>query len=79
MSTAIQRDLFGARVGEYELPANAQIGTCHSCNASVAWVRTKNDKWTPLSLATVEERDGVRYALTHFSDCPEAKEWSRKR
>lgn len=73
----IQRDIFGGRKGEYELPANIQIGKCHSCQADVAWIKTKNDRWTPLSLATVETRDGIKYALTHFSDCPEAKEWSK--
>jgi hypothetical protein len=75
----LQRDLFGGRTGEYPIPDDAQLGTCHSCQAPVAWVRTKNDRWTPLSLATVETRDGQRYALTHFSDCPDGKKWSKKR
>lgn len=72
------RDLFGARKGEYELPAHAQLGTCHSCGAPVAWIQTKKRRFMPLSIATIEERDGVRYALSHFIDCPDATKWSRR-
>jgi hypothetical protein len=73
-----QRDLFGARVGEYELPPHVQLGTCHSCQAPVVWTRTKKDRPVPLSVATIEERDGIRYALSHFADCPDAKKWSKR-
>lgn len=75
----VQRDLFGGRVGEYAIPPHAQIGTCHSCQAEVAWIRTQHDQWMPLSLATAETRDGMRYALPHFADCPEAQQWSKRR
>lgn len=78
MTVDVQRDLFGARQGEYEVPSNAQIGTCHSCQAPVVWTKSKNDKWLPLSVATIETRDGVRYALSHFVDCPDAKKWSKR-
>jgi hypothetical protein len=73
-----QRDLFGARRGEYELPPNAIPRTCASCGAGMVWIRTAAGKALPLSVATIEERDGVQYALAHFSDCPQAKEWSKK-
>lgn len=33
----------------------------------------------PLSLTTVDERGGVRYALTHFADCPHGREWRKSR
>lgn len=72
------RDLFGARRGEYELPEHATPTTCRSCGASMVFVRTAQGKALPLSLATVEEREGKRWALAHFSDCPNAKEWSGK-
>ncbi len=74
----VQRDLFGARQGEYELPPHAQLGTCHSCNAPVAWIQTANKRFMPLSIATIEERDGVKYALSHFADCPDSKKWSKR-
>lgn len=73
-----ERDLFGARKGEYAIPPHAQLGTCHSCKASVVWIQTAAKRFMPLSVATIEERDGVKYALSHFSDCEHAKEWRRR-
>jgi hypothetical protein len=29
-------------------------------------------------MPTIEERDGIKYALPHFVDCPDAKDWSKK-
>lgn len=72
------RDLFGGRPHEYELPPNAHPTRCASCGAGMVFVRTPNGKMMPLSLATVEERDGIRYALPHFVDCPQAKDWSKR-
>lgn len=71
-----QRDLFGARIGEYEVPANGAIATCRSCGAVMVWTKTHKGRAMPLSVATVEERDGTRYALAHFVDCLDAKKWS---
>lgn len=73
-----QRDLFGARVGEYEVPDNAQLQTCRSCGADMLWAQTPNGNSVPLSVASIETRDGKRYALSHFVDCPNAKEWRRR-
>lgn len=78
MITDVQRDLFGARVGEYDVPPNAQLGTCHSCKAPVVWIRTKKDRPMPLSVATIETRDGMRYALSHFVDCVDAGKWRKR-
>jgi len=66
------------RKGEYELPPGGQVETCRSCGAQIVWAVTANDRAIPLSLATVQHRDGVAYCLPHFVDCPEAKDWSRK-
>lgn len=74
-----ERDLFGARPHEYELPAHPYVARCHSCGAGIVWVRTKNGKAMPLSAATIETRDSVRYAIVHWADCPQAREWSTKR
>jgi hypothetical protein len=72
------RDLFGARPGEMVLPDNAYQVKCQSCGAWMSFVQTVNGRAMPLSLATVEERDGVRYALPHWIDCPDARSWSKK-
>lgn len=76
--TMNDRDLFGARRGEYELPEIATPTTCRSCGAAMVFIKTAQGKALPLSLATVEERDGKRYALAHFADCPQSKEWSKR-
>ena len=73
-----QRDIFGGRHGEYELPEGAYITRCASCGAGMAFVKTPNGKAMPLSLATVEARDDVKYALPHWIDCPQAKQWSKR-
>lgn len=73
-----ERDLFGARPSEYVLPPASATSLCGSCGAAMAWIKTPKGKAMPLSLATVEEREGVKYALPHFVDCPQAKEWSKK-
>ena len=73
-----QRDLFGARIGEYPVPPSARVARCASCQAAIVWTKTEAGRAIPLSVAMVEEREGVRYALTHFADCEHAKEWSGK-
>lgn len=73
-----QLDLFtGQRAGEYEIPSGATPMPCRSCEQEIVWTETEGGKWIPLSLATVEDRDGVRYALTHFADCPHSRAWRR--
>lgn len=67
------------RKGEYELPADARIDACKSCQAQIVWTYRPNGRAMPLSLATVQTRGGKKYCLTHFSDCPESKEWSTKK
>ena len=73
-----ERDLFGARPNEYPIPVAAALSRCGSCGAGMVWVKTAKGKAMPLSAATIEEREGVRYALPHFVDCPQAKEWSKR-
>jgi hypothetical protein len=65
--------------GEYAIPDDARPGRCRSCNTPVAWTTTPAGKPMPLSLATARSIGGVRYATSHFADCPHAKEWSKKR
>lgn len=66
------------RRGEYPLPPGARVESCRSCGARIVWLHTPAGRSLPLSLATVQTRGGVTYALAHFADCPDAKDWSRK-
>lgn len=67
------------RRGEYEVPEDSEIEECRSCNAQVVWGLTKNRRAIPLSIATIVRRNGKAYALSHFADCPHARDWSRKK
>lgn len=67
------------RRGEYVIPDDARIEKCRSCQAQIVWIRTDKGRGMPLSLSTVQTRDGIRYALSHFRDCPDAKDWRRNR
>lgn len=79
MTVDYPRDLFGARLNEYEVPNDAYQNECRSCQAPIVWTHTKRGASMPLSVATIETRDGIRYAMPHFVDCPEAKQWSKQR
>ena len=75
-----ERDLFGARPHEYEVPEYvSHVVPCRSCGMGMIFVKTDAGKAMPLSVATIEVRDGKRFALPHFADCDQAKEWSKKR
>lgn len=80
--TVSQADFFAdvpndARVGEYPLPAAGNLAHCRSCGADIVWTRTARGIAVPLSLATVQTREGKKYALSHFADCPDSKEWKK--
>jgi hypothetical protein len=66
-----------SRRGEYPLPSGATVEACRSCGAQIVWLHTERGTSIPLSLATCQTRDGVTYCLSHWSDCPDAKEWRR--
>lgn len=82
MTQAELLNLFGddprPRRGEYPLPDAAEAVACKSCGAPVVWMRTANGRPLPLSVATIEERGGVKFAVAHFADCPQGKDWSRR-
>ena len=62
-----------SRPGEYRVPGGAQIERCRSCQAKIVWTLTSKNKPIPLSMATVRtDAQGVRWALSHFADCPQA-------
>lgn len=66
------------RRGEYIVPEAAAIQSCRSCGASIVWTNTPAGKAIPLSVASIETRNGVRFALSHFADCPEGREWRKR-
>lgn len=68
----------GPRKGEYAVPTAARRGQCRSCGAPIVWVITVRERAIPLSVATIQTREGQKWALPHFVDCPEAKEWKRQ-
>ena len=76
---ALPFEVSGPRKGEYLLPEGARIAQCASCGAQIVWAKTAADKPIPLSLATVQTRDGKKWLLSHFSDCPESKGWSKRK
>lgn len=78
-SNFLDRVPVAARKGEYELPSDARIDRCKSCDAQIVWTYLPSGKAMPLSLATVQTRGGKKYCLSHFADCPHGKEWSTKK
>ena len=67
-----------ARLGEYIVPAGATVSHCRSCQTEIVWVKTGTGANMPLSLATVRvDYYGRRWALNHFSDCPNAAQHRR--
>jgi hypothetical protein len=67
------------RRGEYELPQDARVDRCKSCGAQIVWTHRPHGRAMPLSLATIQTRGGKKWALSHFVDCPDAKDWSKSR
>lgn len=69
-----------ARKSEYRVPARAPIRQCNSCHAQVVWILLGSGKQMPLSVASIRtDEQGVRWALSHFADCPNAAQHRRAR
>jgi len=66
------------RSHEYAVPATGQIVRCKSCSAQIVWAETPAGRAVPLALSTVQTRDGTQYAISHFRDCPDAKDWGQR-
>ena len=65
------------RAGEYPVPTNARTTKC-VCGALIIWTKTDNGSAMPLSAATVREDElGQKFALPHFTDCPNAKQFRK--
>lgn len=59
----------------YHVPEGARAGACRSCSAPIVWGVSAKGHRVPLSLASLDKE---RTAVSHFTDCPDAKGWSRK-
>jgi hypothetical protein len=51
----------------------ARVEHCRSCGALIWWGSTRKGKSNPFDVI-----DGVRTAVTHFSTCRDARQWSRR-
>lgn len=59
---------------QVEVDPFATIQRCRSCGAPVWWGKTAAGKWNPFDVV-----DGERTRVTHFSTCPQASQWSKRR
>lgn len=51
----------------------AFISHCRSCGAPIWWGKTPAGKRNPFDV-----QGDARTAVTHFSTCPQAKDWSKR-
>lgn len=54
----------------FDVPPDADRGTCRSCGRPVAWIITAKGKKMPVDLGSGE---------SHFATCPEAAKWRKPR
>jgi hypothetical protein len=59
-----------------------RITRCKSCRARIIWLRTDLGRNMPVDADTVDVHDEIyehgRH-VSHFSTCPQGKEWSTRR
>lgn len=66
------------RRGEYALPSGRKVENCRSCGRPIIWIRTKTGAALPLSVKTIRtDKEGVKWCLSHWVDCPQSKEWKK--
>lgn len=62
------------RKGEVEVTPADTHDTCKSCGAAILWHKFEHGPYLPLSIRTIEQdAGGRRFALSHFTDCPNAR------
>jgi len=68
------------RPGEYRVPDRAPLSRCRSCHAPIVWTKTPRNQSIPLSVASLRtDGQGARWAINHFTDCPNAAQHRAKR
>jgi hypothetical protein len=55
------------------IDGRARIQHCRSCGALIWWGKTQKGKACPFDVV-----DGARTAISHFSTCRDAQQWSRR-
>ena len=66
------------RKGEYRVPSSAPLSRCRSCHAPIIWATTGKNRPIPLSVASIRrDESGVKWAISHFADCPSAAQHRR--
>jgi hypothetical protein len=63
----------GRELRDIHVDEHARIEYCRSCGAAVWWGRTAAGKPNPFDVV-----EGRRTAVTHFSTCPQARQWSKR-
>lgn len=70
---------------------SARPGRCRSCGQHILWARTPAGKWMPIVpdaqgrlcldgnvvLSIPDGEDASERFTSHFSNCPEAKDWRK--
>lgn len=64
------------------LKPTRRIVRCRGCNARIIWFATHNNRRMPVDADTVEPQDDtldLNKHISHFSTCPNAGDFRRKR
>lgn len=66
--------VLGLPKGGFVVDQSARIEACRSCGQAIWWGKTANKKTNPYDVVGT-----LRTGVSHFSTCPDAKHWSRKK
>lgn len=65
---------------DFEVPEGSILETCSKCGAGMYRVRhPRTGNVMPLAASTIEVREGKRFAVSHFADCPHAPSFRKTR
>jgi hypothetical protein len=56
----------------------ASISHCRSCGGRIWWGRTAAGKRCPFDVHIEDLTRPVRTTITHFSTCPDARNWGKR-
>lgn len=62
-----------------EIDETARIQRCNSCGAEIWFGLTAAKKRNPFNVRRSDDGTPIRTAETHFSTCPQARSWTRRR
>lgn len=67
----------------FEVPPNARPGQCRSCKAVIYWIETAAGRKMPVDCevdGAFEPRvDEAGRGVSHFSVCPDANQWRKRK